>query len=51
MRIGSQSKLSMTISLLMRQELPVTLEEARDNCLKDYPHTKEQVAKNIDFKA
>ena len=35
------------IVALMRQELPVTLEEARDNCLKDYPHTKEQITKKI----
>ena len=25
---------------LLCQELPVTLKEARDNCLKKYPHTR-----------
>ena len=35
------------ILALMRQELPVTLPEARDNWLKDYLHTKEQVTKTI----
>lgn len=40
------------ILVLMCQELPATVEEAEDNWLKDYPHTKEGVTKkNINFQA
>ena len=32
---------------MMREELPATVDKARDNWLKDYPHTKEQLTKKI----
>ena len=35
------------ILTLMRQELPDTAEEARENCGKDYPHTKEKITKKV----
>ena len=35
------------ILVLMRQELPETIEEARDNWIKDYPHTRYQITKKV----
>ncbi len=35
------------ILVLMCQELPTTVEDARGNCVKDYPHTKQQITKKI----
>ena len=35
------------ILTLMCQELPDTAEEARENCGKDYPHTKEKITKKV----
>ena len=35
------------ILVLMRYELPETIQEARENWTKDYPHTREQVTRKI----
>ena len=35
------------ILVLMRHELPEMIQEARENWTKDYPHTREQVTRNI----
>ena len=35
------------ILTLMRQELPDTAEEVRENCGKDYPHTKEKITEKV----
>ena len=35
------------ILVLMRHELPETIQEARENWTKDYPHTRELVTRKI----
>ena len=40
-------KTKYDILILMRHELPETIQEARENWTKDYPHTRKQVTRKI----